>query len=52
MSPLSATFGFIFPIQPSINIVYEATYQETKLTHYNFPYYHYTSSAMLPISIR
>ena len=51
MAPLAKTRGFIFPIQPNISIAYEAAYQDSKPTHSNFPYYHYTNSAISPISL-
>lgn len=51
MAPLLDTFGFIFPIQPAITMAHSAEYQTTKLTHSNFPYYHYTNSEIQAISL-
>lgn len=51
MSPLQKTNGFIFPIQPQVALGYEAAYQETALTHSNFPYYNYQNSKLSPIQI-
>lgn len=51
MKPLVKTFGFIFPVQPSITMTHSAEYQSTKPTHTNFPYYHYTNSEISQISL-
>lgn len=51
LAPLKQTSGFIFPIQPQIALGYEASYQETTLTHSNFPYYNYQNSKLTPIQI-
>ena len=52
MFPLQKTSGFIFPLQPTINISHNAEYQSTKPTHSNFPYYHWVSSEIAPISLQ
>jgi hypothetical protein len=51
MKPLAKTAGFIFPIQPQIAMGFEAAYQESALTHTNFPYYHYQNSKITPIQL-
>lgn len=49
--PLYSTNGFIFPIQPQMTMSFGAEYQKVSVVHSNFPYYHYTSSEMKPISL-
>lgn len=51
LKPLSDTFGFVFPLQPAITMGHSAEYQQTKLTHSNFPYYHYANSEIQQINL-
>jgi len=51
LSPIFATSGFVFPIQPQISISHGAEYQSMNPVHSNFTFYSYTNSAMKPISL-
>lgn len=51
LAPLSATNGVIFPYTPSISVTYAANYDSTDLTHTNYRYQSYKSSAVDAITI-
>lgn len=51
LAPLSATGGVIFPYTPSISVTYAANYDSTDLTHTNYRYQSYKSSAVDAITI-
>lgn len=51
LAPLRTTYGFLFPIQPAVNMGYEAKYQELAPTHSNFPYQMYQHSGIKNITL-
>jgi len=44
LAPLAETNGVIFPYTPSIDTIYEASYEEQQLTHSNYNGYFYKGS--------
>ena len=51
LAPLQATDGVIFPYTPAISVQYAASYDPTELTHSNYKFFTYRSSAVDSISI-
>ena len=51
LAPLQATDGVIFPYTPSISVAYNASYDPTDLTHSNYKFFTYRSSAVDSITI-
>jgi hypothetical protein len=51
LKPLAATDGIIFPYTPSISVAYNASYDNTELTHSNYRMYQYKSSSVDNITI-
>lgn len=51
MYPLVATSGLIFPYTPSVNIVHNARYGTSPLTHSNYASYFYEGSEVQAITI-
>jgi len=51
LAPLTETDGIIFPFTPSIDQVYDATYEEQVLTHSDYKSYFYKNSAPGPITV-
>lgn len=49
--PLNATNGVIFPYTPRIDIVYNANYESTDITHTNYKFYNYRNSSVDMINI-
>lgn len=49
--PLAATNGVIFPYTPAIQVQYSATYDPNELTHSNYKFFSYRSSAVDTVSI-
>jgi hypothetical protein len=46
LAPLKATDGIIFPYTPTISVAYNATYDNTELTHNNYKMYQYKASSV------
>ena len=51
LAPLQATDGVIFPYTPAIVVQYSANYDPTELTHSNYKFFSYRSSAVDTVSI-
>jgi hypothetical protein len=49
--PLAATNGVIFPYTPAIQVQYSAVYDPNELTHSNYKFFSYRSSAVDTVSI-
>jgi hypothetical protein len=48
---LAQVGGILFPYTPQISISNQATYQQNKVMHSNYPFYNYQNSSVGPISI-
>ena len=51
LAPLQATDGVIFPYTPAISVQYNASYDPTELTHSNYKFFTYRSSAVDSVTI-
>lgn len=51
LKPLRDTDGIIFPYTPSINVQYNATYDQSVLTHSNYKIFQYTGSSVDSVTI-
>ena len=43
--------GILFPYTPQVSITNQATYQQSKVTHSNYPFYNFQNSSVGPISV-
>ena len=51
LKPLRDTDGIIFPYTPSISVQYNATYDQSVLTHSNYKIFQYTGSSVDSVTI-